>query len=373
MKLKFKNVPSDFGKTNRSSLKASPFKQTNTRSKSKLQEQTSEVRSNLSNAWSSIKENASEIGHTALDIGGMIPGIGAGADALNASWYASKGDTANAALSSLALVPGAGQFVTGTKLMSKARRLFGLGDKVADVSKATAKVVDDKVAKFKMNDEQLSNVFQMHGAESQMVKQANGKVVDVGAHNYWRKPVKNSNGEAVIKRNGKPFTQEDVAQQKLFGAADDINNAEKGAMQFKYKGTESGRDVMQMSVIRNGKKKDISMIRSTSGGNKTLDWVNPATGKKHKVGSRGINYPAMDKSVVIKDGKKTGAAHWYKNEGWETGYGIEDFEKLGKGNFVPSRNANGSFQYTKNGALDGSWTGGQIGDELIKQTVKIID
>ena len=365
MKLKFKNVPSDFGKTNRSSLKASPFKQTNTRSKSKLQEQTSEVRSSLSNAWSSIKENASEIGHTALDIGGMIPGIGAGADALNASWYASKGDTANAALSSLALVPGAGQFVTGTKLMSKARRLFGLGDKVADVSKATAKVVDDKVAKFKMNPQQLDESFTLHGTQSKM-GMFKGEVQEMGALTYWHKPAL-QNGKQVIKKNGKPFNQGDAARQNLFGAADDINNAEKGAMEFKYKGTQSSRDIMEMSVIRNGEKKNISFISSTGFGDKTLDWVNPATGKLHKVSSRGINYPAIDKSIVIKDGKKTRDAHWFKDDGWETGYGIKDFDKLGKGKFIPDGTTR------KNGALNGTWTGGQVGDELIKQTVKIID
>ena len=98
-----------------------------------------------------------------------------------------------------------------------------------------------------------------------------------------------------------------------------------------------------------------------------IETYNPATGKLHKVSSRGINYPAIDKSIVIKDGKKTSAAHWFKDDGWETGYGIKDFDKLGKGKFIPDGTTR------KNGALNGTWTGGQVGDELIKQTVKIID
>ena len=83
--------------------------------------------SNISTGAKAIKNNASAIGHTTLDVAGMAPVVGAGADAINASWYASQGDTTNAALSSAALIPGAGQFVTGGKYMAKLRKVFGLG------------------------------------------------------------------------------------------------------------------------------------------------------------------------------------------------------------------------------------------------------
>jgi hypothetical protein len=39
----------------------------------------------------------SEIGHTVLNVAGMIPVIGAPADAINAGWYAAQGDWGNAA------------------------------------------------------------------------------------------------------------------------------------------------------------------------------------------------------------------------------------------------------------------------------------
>ena len=83
--------------------------------------------SNISTGAKAIKNNASAIGHTTLDVAGMAPVVGAGADAINASWYASQGDTTNAALSSAALIPGAGQFVTGGKYVAKLRKLFGFG------------------------------------------------------------------------------------------------------------------------------------------------------------------------------------------------------------------------------------------------------
>jgi filamentous hemagglutinin len=58
----------------------------------------------------------SEIGHTVLNVAGMIPVIGAPADAVNAGWYAAQGDWANAALSAATAIPGVGDFVGGARL-----------------------------------------------------------------------------------------------------------------------------------------------------------------------------------------------------------------------------------------------------------------
>ena len=377
MKLKYKNVPNNFGKN---TTRSSPLKQTsNSDPKNMFQkflgkydvnddgttsgeELKFAAKEGIKSLWSSAKPAIDEMADTGGGAGINVPDGKASIPEY-------------AMLAAGFIMPGGGSKNVTKGLISKAKSFFNKGvvNKTA-VNKNVVNNASNKVQKFKMNNQQLEESFTMHGAESQMVKNAKtGKIQEAGAFNYWYKPVKNSKGEAVIKRNGKPFTQQDAARQNLFGAADDINNAEKGAMEFTYKGTESKRDVMQVSVIRNGQKKNISMIRSTSGGDKTLDWVDPATGIKHKVGSRGINYPAMDKSQVISNGEKTGASHWYKDNGWETGYGIKDFDKLGKGKFVPKRNAKGNFEYTENGALDGTWTGGQVGDELIKQTVEIID
>ena len=100
------------------------------------------------------KKYLTPLGHTLLDVGGMVPGIGAGADALNASWYASKGDTVNAALSTAAIVPGLGQVATGTKYLNKLRKTFGFG---ANVKKAKSIVKSPYVPK------ELPNYGDMRG------------------------------------------------------------------------------------------------------------------------------------------------------------------------------------------------------------------
>ena len=52
------------------------------------------------------------IGHVTLDVLGMVPVVGNAADGINASWYAAQGEWLDAALSSMALIPGIGQAVT---------------------------------------------------------------------------------------------------------------------------------------------------------------------------------------------------------------------------------------------------------------------
>lgn len=84
------------------------------------------------------KWTASDTGHLALDVLGMVPGVGEVADGLNASWYAKKGKYGDAALSGAAMIPGAGWAAGGTKIakhMSKLKRVLGFGDKTKDVSK----------------------------------------------------------------------------------------------------------------------------------------------------------------------------------------------------------------------------------------------
>ena len=100
------------------------------------------------------KKYLTPLGHTLLDVGGMIPGVGAGADALNASWYASKGDTVNAALSTAAIVPGLGQVATGTKYLNKLRKTFGFG---ANIKKAKSIVKETPYIPKKLPNEGLIN------------------------------------------------------------------------------------------------------------------------------------------------------------------------------------------------------------------------
>ena len=61
--------------------------------------------------------------HSALDIAGMVPGIGNVADGINAGLHAARGNWKDAALSAAAMIPGAGQGVTAGKLAKKSKNL----------------------------------------------------------------------------------------------------------------------------------------------------------------------------------------------------------------------------------------------------------
>ncbi|MEV6491585.1 polymorphic toxin-type HINT domain-containing protein, partial [Actinoplanes sp. NPDC051633] len=57
----------------------------------------------------------SDIGHAALDVAGLVPGVGEVADLANAAWYAAEGDYGNAALSAASAIPFAGYAASAVK------------------------------------------------------------------------------------------------------------------------------------------------------------------------------------------------------------------------------------------------------------------
>ena len=91
--------------------------------------------SNAENQETNKPGMLSTLGHLALDVAGLIPGIGEPADLLNAAWYAKEGDYTNAALSAASAIPFAGYAATATKFGLKAT------DAVKTASTAT-KAVD---------------------------------------------------------------------------------------------------------------------------------------------------------------------------------------------------------------------------------------
>lgn len=110
---------------------------------------TSRVKRSLDSCGSAPLKQTSEkswinkAGHMALDIAGLVPGVGEVADGVNAAWYAGEGDYKNAALSAAAMVPFAGWAATGTKLGMK-------GAKALKVAKKVDKVANSKLGKFAM-------------------------------------------------------------------------------------------------------------------------------------------------------------------------------------------------------------------------------
>ena len=57
----------------------------------------------------------SRLGHGLLDLIGLIPAVGEGADGINAAWYAAEGDVTNAGLSAASMIPFAGWFASAFK------------------------------------------------------------------------------------------------------------------------------------------------------------------------------------------------------------------------------------------------------------------
>lgn len=80
--------------------------------------------------------------HLTLDVVGLIPVVGELADGANAVAYLIEGDKANATLSALAMVPGAGMAATGAKLGKKAA-----GAAVEGSAKATRQAAEQGAKK----------------------------------------------------------------------------------------------------------------------------------------------------------------------------------------------------------------------------------
>ena len=89
-----------------------------------------------------VKDNASDVGHAALDVAGLVPVVGEAADLANAAWYAAEGDHANAALSAAAAIPFAGwgaSAVKAGKYAVKGAEAIQGATKAADAGKSAAK------------------------------------------------------------------------------------------------------------------------------------------------------------------------------------------------------------------------------------------
>ena len=89
-----------------------------------------------------VKDNASDLGHAALDVVGVIPVVGEAADLANAAWYTAEGDYANAALSAASAIPFAGWGATAVKAGKyavKGAEAAQGASKAADAGRSTAK------------------------------------------------------------------------------------------------------------------------------------------------------------------------------------------------------------------------------------------
>jgi len=105
----------------------------------------------LKNAAKVVKNmSPSELGHTALDVIGMVPVVGTVANLANAGWYAAQGDWTNAAWSAAAAIPIEGEVADAAKLGkdaieiakdgAKAERIVKDGKEIEQVAKDGTKI-----------------------------------------------------------------------------------------------------------------------------------------------------------------------------------------------------------------------------------------
>ena len=90
----------------------------------------------LEGAGEWISDNPSAAGHLALDLFGLLPGVGEPADMINAAWYAAEGDYENASLSLAASVPGAGYAASAVKFGKYAEKGFDAVETAQDATTA---------------------------------------------------------------------------------------------------------------------------------------------------------------------------------------------------------------------------------------------
>lgn len=103
----------------------------------------------VGSAISSVGSAVSTAGHVALNIAGLIPGIGSFFDITNAMWYIAEGDFLGAALSLIACIPGIGPAVEEVGLIGRfmagaeKTAVSGAGKGMATITK-----IGNNVSKF---------------------------------------------------------------------------------------------------------------------------------------------------------------------------------------------------------------------------------
>lgn len=116
----------------------------------------------------------SELGHTILDVGGMIPGpVGIALDVVNGIWYLSEGDLENAGWSFASAAPIAGDAVAGARLANKGvNAITGLtkgSDEALDAGKAIGKGTADYKTKKKVEGKQKDDIPERFKGEKPLV------------------------------------------------------------------------------------------------------------------------------------------------------------------------------------------------------------
>jgi len=147
----------------------------------------------------------SQIGHTALDVLGMVPVVGTVANLANAGWYAADGDWADAGMSALAAIPIEGDAVDALKLGKDGVEIAG---DATEAGEAGAKIADD-AANVRPAGEPSDEptVWVQHGKQGPIREYSPDQVAgtpDVGAS------VTTDEGSGAVVSRGDPPNKSDV-------------------------------------------------------------------------------------------------------------------------------------------------------------------
>lgn len=141
-----------------------------------------------------------DIAHTALDLGGLIPGFGEAADITNAALYAAEGDFLMAALSVVSMIPVVGDFIgKGSKVLRKFKPGWfaqQLQKHLPEIKKLLGKLADNpKIGKFADDMIKAVDDFVVNAISNPRSKEA----IDGLAQMAQTKPVKPLSGGKLDK------------------------------------------------------------------------------------------------------------------------------------------------------------------------------
>lgn len=168
------------------------------------------------------KMSPSDLGHTALDLLGMVPVVGTAANLVNAGWYAATGDWKDAATSALGAIPVEGDAVDAVKLgedgvkiakdtvtaehaITDTEHAASDVEDVADTTETTASKAPDAAGADAGSD---PAVWVQHGREAGPIREYRPEEVqgtpEVGSR------VSTSNGRGTVVSRGDPPNRSDV-------------------------------------------------------------------------------------------------------------------------------------------------------------------
>ncbi|WP_214401955.1 polymorphic toxin type 30 domain-containing protein [Pseudonocardia lacus] len=137
----------------------------------------------------------STIGHTVLDVVGLVPVIGEVADGANALWYLAEGDELNAALSAAAMVPVAGWVATGGKFAVKGYKAVRTLDDARMFVRGKPPMVPDGATRLPFGNPRYK------GERYEWINPADGKKVRWEAHGRdpSRPPTENAGAGPIYR------------------------------------------------------------------------------------------------------------------------------------------------------------------------------